>query len=164
MSDQQTRPARTIPPPVLNKLATQAARLGLSVRSMDEGARCLIHTDDNPRVGGPWTHGQSAQSFLDGYEIGLTRGRDEGHKKGWDEGHKAGLAEATKGSGKRVIYVLKTGNTFHSFVLVGNKYEPIDSPKSTGFSMGVVIDAAFAALGITEAEIKYEDRTETVGK
>jgi hypothetical protein len=152
-------PPRSIPPKIVDSLMQQAKKAGLVLQTEDDNTKATLYRGETA-IAGPFTHGQSVQACLDGYKVGIEDGRAKGVKEGAAET----LNAQQKAGAKPKVCVVKTGNTFHSYLMVNGDWALVEHGKNPAFTYGGAVDAAIECHKLTEIEVTYFDRTDEIAK
>lgn len=157
-SEQQARPLlKSIPLKVINGIDAQLKKLRsatITLNLENDNTRATL-MEGEATVGGPYTHGQAVQAWVDGFRMG----EDRGYAKGKVEGGKEGFRKAHEASAaKPCIYVLQTASTFHVFRMANNEWMRLDDSRLPTFNMGQAIAIAVELLKLTNFSVKFEER------
>lgn len=148
-----------IPAKVRSGLETQAKQMGLKFVAEEDGSRCSFLEGDNV-IGGPYTHGQSAQSFLDGYRLGEYKGKAVGKADGLKEGHRTALKVLDQ---PVQLLIMKTGLSFWGFVLKNNNWDRIEHPNLPSLNYGSAVEVAWKSQNCPQKYVvEFDDRSSQV--
>lgn len=146
----ERRQEKGIPYKVRENLASQLKKMGLVLQAEEDGSRCTILNDKGDTIGGPFTHGQSVQGWIDGHRMGTESGLEAGKIEGRKDGFRAAQAETAT----RKAHIVQTGKTYHAYIMVNGEWLRVEHQKNPAFSFGGAVDAVKEKYGWTEFYIE----------